>query len=226
MDQDPPVWLIPAVVVFVVVILGLCALVFIPSLVRVARNARMTQQVMQTGVDATATIVRIWETNVRINDNPQVGMLLQVQPPGGTPFQAEVIKTVSIVELPQFQPGAQVQVKYDPAQPSRVAIVGVIAGGVASGGPLAGSLMNAQQAEQMLALCQTANEQLLKSGLAATAKVLQYLPMGINVNGNNPAVTLIVEVHPTSGMAFTAQTQGNVVAEANVPKYQIGRAHV
>lgn len=65
MDQDPPVWLIPAVVIFVVGILGLCALVFIPLLVRVARNARMAQQVMQTGVDATATIVRIWETNVR-----------------------------------------------------------------------------------------------------------------------------------------------------------------
>ncbi len=223
MDQDPPVWLIPVVLIFTFVILALVALVFVPTLIRLARNSRMTRQVMQTGVDATATIVQTRDTGVRINNNPQVGLLLQVQPPGGVPFQAEVTKTVSIVQLPMFQPGAQVQVKYDPSDTSRVAVIGVVAGGLASGGPMAPSLMNKQQAEQMLALCQTVNQQLLTSGQTATAKVLQYLPLGINVNGNNPAVTLIVEVQPASGTAFTAQAQGNVIAEANVHKYQPGQ---
>ena len=133
MEQDQPVWLIPLVVLIIFGVVALFALIFIPVLLRIARNARMTKQVTQTGLDATASIVRIWETGVRINDNPQVGMLLQVQPPGGTPFQAEVTKTVSIVELPQIQPGAQLQVKYDPADTSRVAIIAVIAGGGAAG---------------------------------------------------------------------------------------------
>lgn len=179
----------------------------------------MTQEVMRTGVDATATIVRTWDTGVRINDNPQVGMLLLVQPSSGAPFQAQVSHTVSIVQMPMFQPGAKLQVKYDSADPTLVAISSVIAGGAATAGPMASTLMNAQQAEQMLTQFQMANEQLLKTGLAAAAKVLQYLPLGINVNGNNPAVNLVVEVHPTGGSTFTAQTLGNVIAEGNVPKF-------
>ncbi len=113
MDQGPPVWLIPLVLILVVAMLGLFALMFVPMLVRLARNSQMTREVMQTGTDATGTIVQVRDTGMRINDNPQVDLLLQVQPPGGVPFQAEVTKTVSIVQLPMFQPGAQLQVKYD-----------------------------------------------------------------------------------------------------------------
>jgi len=223
MDQDPPVWLIPLVLIFVFVILGLVVLFFVPTLIRIARNSRMTRQVMQTGVDATATIVHARDTGVRINDNPQVGLLLQVQPPGGVPFQAEVTKTVSIVELPMFQPGAHLQVKYDPANPSRVAIISVVSGGVATAAPMGSPLMNLAQAEQMMTQYQIANEHLLKTGVAATAIVMQYLPLGINVNGNNAAVNLVVQVHPTHGAAFTAQAPGNVLAETAVPKFQPGQ---
>jgi hypothetical protein len=216
MDINDLGWIIPVTVTgLVFVILAIVfGLMFKRWLIK--------QKVLQTGAAATATIVSIRDTGTRINDDPVVGIRLQVQPAGAPAFQAEVKETVSILQIPLFQPGAQLDVKYDPADQSRVAIVGVIAGGI-PGTQGGSSMMNKQQAEQMLMLYQAANEQLLKTGQSAPAKVLQYMPIGINVNGNNPAVNLIVEVHPVSGATFIAQSQGNLISEANVSKFQPGQ---
>ena len=214
MDINNLGWIVPVVIVgFTFVIL---AVVFGGMFLR----WRVKQRVLQTGVAATATIVRVWDTGTRINDNPQVGMLLRVQPTTGAPFQAEVKETVSIVQMPMFQPGASLEVKYDPAQPTSVAIVSVISGSAASSGS---GLMNTQQAEQLLTRYQAENERILASGVSAPAKILQYMPMGVNVNGNNPAVNLIVEVQPAGGSSFTAQAHGNVIGEASVYKFQPGQ---
>jgi hypothetical protein len=171
--------------------------------------------------------VSTWDTGMRINDNPQVGMKLQVQPPNGAPFQADVTKVVSIIQLAQFQPGAQLNVKYDPANPSHVAIVSAVIGGGMMGGmmgaPAAAApagMMNTQQTEQMLMQYQAANEQIARTGLSAPARVLQYMPMNINVNGENPVVNLMVEVQPVSRPPFTAQAVGVVISQASIPKYQ------
>lgn len=214
MDINDLGWILP------VAIFGILFLVFALVFGGMFLRWRVKQRVLQTGVAATATIVRVWDTGTRINDNPRVGMLLQVQPTTGAPFQAEIKETVSIVQMPMFQPGAHLEVKYDPAQPTNVAIVSVISGSGASSGP---GLMNKQQAEQLLTRYQAENERILTSGVSAPAKILQYMPMGVNVNGNNPAVTLIVEVQPVAVASFTAQAHGNVIAEASVYKFQPGQ---
>lgn len=204
------------------VVIAIVALAIGPMLIRLMRHRRMTREVLQTGVGAIATIVSTWDTGVRINDNPRVRMRLWVQPPVGVPFHSEATMTVSIVHLAAFQPGAQVNVKYDPNNPTRIAIVDAIGWGASPAGATAG-LMNEQQAAQMLTLYQTMNEELLRTGVEAPARVLQYLPLGINVNGPNAAVNLIVEVQPREGNAFTAQAQGNVIAPSGVPKFQPGQ---
>lgn len=215
MDLNDLGWVIP------VAVFGLMFVIFALVFGGMFLRWRIKQRVLQTGVAATATIMRVWDTGTRINDNPRVGMLLQVQPTTGAPFQAEIKETVSIVQMPVFQPGARLDVKYDPAQPTNVAIVSVIRGsGASSGGP---GLMNRQQAEQLLTRYQAENERILTSGLSAPAKILQYMPMGINVNGNNPAVNLIVEVQPAGVASFTAEAHGNVIAEASVYKFQPGQ---
>jgi len=119
-------------------------------------------------------------------------------------------------------------VKYDPANPSRVAIVSVIpagmmGGGAAMGAPMASNMMNPQQTEAMLFQYQAANQQIIKVGLQAPARVIQYMPLGINVNGNNPVVNLMLEVHPVSRPVFTAMAQGILVSEASIVKYQPGQ---
>ncbi len=134
MDVNDFSWIIP------VAIVGLVFLILALVFGRMFLGWRVKQRVLQTGVPATATIVRVWDTGTRINNNPRVGMLLQVQPATGPSFQAEIKETVSVVQMPMFQPGAQLDVKYDPAQPTNVAIVSVISRDGAMGGP---GLMNA-----------------------------------------------------------------------------------
>ena len=66
------------------------------------------------GVPAEAVILKISDTGTTINNNPVVRLLLEVHPPGQPPFQAETEKLLSRLQIPQVQPGATVQVKYDP----------------------------------------------------------------------------------------------------------------
>ena len=81
------------------------------------------RRLRQVGVPAEAEIVRIWDTGTTINDDPVIGMEVEVLPSGGDPFRAVVPKTwISVLDIPQFQPGRIIAVRYDPADPSRAAI--------------------------------------------------------------------------------------------------------
>ena len=75
----------------------------------------------------------------------------------------------------------------------------------------------------MLMQLQAQHEQVVKNGTQAHAKVLQFMPMNITVNGSNPVVNLMLEVQPASGVAFNAMVQGVPIAGTSVPKYQPGQ---
>jgi metallo-beta-lactamase class B len=79
--------------------------------------------VRERGVPAEARVLEIWDTGVRLNDHPVVGFRLEVEAAGRSPWQAETRAVVSILAIPRIQPGSVLAVKYDPADPSRVAIV-------------------------------------------------------------------------------------------------------
>jgi hypothetical protein len=82
------------------------------------------EKLLQDGVPAQATIIKIWDTGITLNDNPQVGMLLEVQPngPGQEPFRVEMKSIISRHALAQIQPGRVVPVRYDPQNPSKIAL--------------------------------------------------------------------------------------------------------
>lgn len=217
MDVNLVPWITP------VAILAVFGVTAGPFLVRSARARRVRAKLLLTGVDAMATLIRTWDTHVRINDNPQVGMLVEVQPPGGDPFRAEVTQTISIVHLPMVQPGARLYVRCDPAVPREVALVSVIGTEATADGPMAIPLVDRREAHRILEQRQAANLEILRTGVSAPAKVLEYAPTGILVNGENPMVNLTVEVQPPGSPSFTAQTFGQAVAEASIPRYQPGR---
>ena len=77
---------------------------------------------IKNGVTAEATILKVWDTGVSINDNPQVGLLLEVHPLTGTVFQVEAKKVVSRLQTSLIQPGVKAQVLYDPANLKRVEV--------------------------------------------------------------------------------------------------------
>ncbi len=82
-------------------------------------NARTLQE---TGEPAEATIVKIWDTGMTVNDDPVIGFLLDVRPVGKPAYQAETKLRISRVDIPQVQPGAVVQVRIDPKDPKHVAL--------------------------------------------------------------------------------------------------------
>ena len=75
---------------------------------------------IRNGVTAPARVLEVSDTGVSINDNPQVALLVEVLPPSGSPFQAEVKTIVSRLNAALVQPGIKAEVVYDPQKLTRV----------------------------------------------------------------------------------------------------------
>ncbi len=77
----------------------------------------------QHGVRGQAVIVRLWDTGITLNDDPVVGLRVEVRRPGHASYQADIPRTlVSRLRLSQVQPGRKLPVWIDPADPKRVAV--------------------------------------------------------------------------------------------------------
>ena len=72
------------------------------------------RRLQRSGTLARATIKAAAQTGTYINENPVVRFELEVQPATGGAFDAETEMLVQQVEIPQFQPGNEVAVRYDP----------------------------------------------------------------------------------------------------------------
>jgi hypothetical protein len=76
-----------------------------------------------TGIAAEATIQKIWDTGITVNQDPVIGMEVEVQPSEGQAWRATIPKSlISRLDIPRFQPGQRVSVRYDPHDTSRVAL--------------------------------------------------------------------------------------------------------
>jgi hypothetical protein len=110
-DEENPPWAI--IIPVMVTIIGLSLVpffkIFFPGTIK-------------NGVAAEATVLKVWDTGVSINDNPQVGLLLDVHPPTGATFQAEAKKVVSRLQTSLIQPGVNALVLYDPTNPKRLEV--------------------------------------------------------------------------------------------------------
>lgn len=111
------------VVVFTLAITGASLFFVFKLLGGLHKAAQQEQQLLASGAPAQGQIVSVQQTGTYINHQPQVQIVVYVTPPGGQPYQAQLLKILSMVEIPQYQPGMQVQVRYDPTHPTRVAIV-------------------------------------------------------------------------------------------------------
>lgn len=214
--------LVPIAIITIVVIVGVFIVVR-----NLSGNSGANRALLQNGQTAQAVILNMWDTGVSINDNPRIGMKLEVRPPNGAPFQAEVKQVISRLSASQYQPGQMLEVKYDPANPSKVAISAIIAGGAAGAygvgmqAAAAPSPAAAAQLQATLKAQDDANQKIIATGQPAKATVLAFTPTGINVNGSNPYVSLSLQVMPDTRAPFVAQAQG-VVAAQSVAKFQPG----
>ena len=88
----------------------------------IRRAVGPNRAVLQSGIPAKATIMGMRQTGIMVNDQPQISMLLEVEPPNGPPYQAQAKAVIPMVNIPQFQPGARVSVKIHPMDPNQVVL--------------------------------------------------------------------------------------------------------
>lgn len=108
---------------------GLLALIGIPLMVIIIGAAIFPFMRMafpgeiKNGITATARVMEVWDTGVTVNTNPQVGLLLEVMPKTGSPYQVRTKTIVSRLNAAHVQPGVMAEVKYDPQDQKRVQVL-------------------------------------------------------------------------------------------------------
>ncbi|MEA2695461.1 MAG: hypothetical protein QOJ16_4848 [Acidobacteriota bacterium] len=113
----PPRRRYPLPALLALVLLAGCGMVDRMSGVSTAKDLQAT------GVAAPAEILRIWDTGITVNKDPVIGMDVLVRPTDRPPYEAKIEKSlISRLDVPQFQPGKVIQVRFDPKEPGRVAI--------------------------------------------------------------------------------------------------------
>ncbi len=96
--------------VFTVVLIVILRRVFSPN-----------KKLLQQGLPGQATIVNVYQTGMMINNNPQIGLVLQINGPLGQ-YQTETKAVIPMISIPQFQPGAVLPVKIDPSNRNNIAL--------------------------------------------------------------------------------------------------------
>ncbi|SRR5690606_8150936 len=92
------------------------------------KASQETAQLMAQGVPAQARVLGVQDLGGSIQVGgglPQhrLQIHLEVHPHGVPPFHASAVQLVSALAFPRIQPGAYVEVRYDPANPMRLAVV-------------------------------------------------------------------------------------------------------
>ncbi len=92
---------------------------------------------IKNGVTAQAKVLKVWDTGTTLNENPQIGLLLEVTPSMGAVFQAEAKTIVSRLQVALVQPGVAAEVKYDPQNPKRIRVLSIDVDSAAPSGAVA-----------------------------------------------------------------------------------------
>ncbi len=114
-----------ATLIAIAAAIGVIIFVVIPILLMVRRTRRdlaQRQALLISGESAQAKILRLWDTGMTYNDNPQVRVLLEVYPPDGAAYQVETKCIISRLSIPQVQPGNIVAVKIDSQDEFNIAL--------------------------------------------------------------------------------------------------------
>jgi hypothetical protein len=94
----------------------------------VARPFIRMRRVLVSGMPGHATVRRLWRTGVQATSagvvRRQLGFELDVHPPVGPNYTATALGMLTAAEEAVLTPGAEVTIRYDPVDPSAVAVVG------------------------------------------------------------------------------------------------------
>jgi Short C-terminal domain len=81
----------------------------------IGRSVARAGRLRRTGKQAWATVERIEDTGVTVNDNPRVHLWLKVRPEGEREFEIEGKRVVSRLSIPPA--GSSILIRYEPDDP-------------------------------------------------------------------------------------------------------------
>lgn len=177
-------------------------------------------RLIKTGEQRNGKILEIWDTGVTINNNPQIGLLVEVKDKYGKTYQSKTKLVVSRLEVADIRPGMSVIVRVDPKNEQKIAIESV--GSLQNSGASSVSMDEYQKSmEKIVELFDKENKEIMLIGISAEAKVISYYDLNVKVNGDNPFVMLFVEVQPGLKEPFYADVKGVIGVQA-ISKFQPG----
>ena len=75
------------------------------------------------GTESKAIVTKYTWLGIYVNgENPYVEIEVEVLPSGGTPFKGKTQAGIKDTSVQKYQPGAEIYVKYDPNDTSKVVI--------------------------------------------------------------------------------------------------------
>jgi hypothetical protein len=99
---------------FLVIPLGIGFAILIWTMIKRKR----IDELVATGKQGTAVVLELSDTGTRINDNPRVKLVLEINIPNYQPYKAQKTVTIPIIYLSQVQTGSTINVLADPEQPN------------------------------------------------------------------------------------------------------------
>lgn len=98
----------------------------------IARPILRIRRLIATGTPGHATVRRVYRTGLIMGrgvrpDQHELGFDLQVHPDRGADYEAKALGILSEADEAALKPGSEVIIRYDPARPSSVAVVGPMA---------------------------------------------------------------------------------------------------
>ena len=212
--------------------------------VRVFKASARDRELLATGEAAPAVILAAEDTGVTVNDSPRVRLTLEVRPAHGAPYRATATMLVGRLQVGMLAPGMRARVKFDPADPNRVAVESLggsaaepfstttepyraavpSLGGAAgtfdtAGSPPLGTV--ARRAHDELLGREVSFDKLRRTGEGAPARILNLMDTGIRIGDGASMLRFGLEVLPSGRPAFRAETQC-AVSDASRAKFLPG----
>ena len=199
-------------VIVIIIGVGLPLLLVGSFILRLFKNYKKNKKLLATGKVAKGTILSIQQTGTYINEQPEVLFNIRVEPDGEPTFDSTAKRVVSLLQIPQIQPGQIIYVKYDPNDHSSVALVeqnNVIQ-------------QDTEQIQKKLLKNEEVNVRLNNIGIEAEAIITKFTDLNIMVNGDNKSITLEVKVIPGNDKPFNSIVKG-IFMPSGLYKYQPGK---
>jgi hypothetical protein len=106
------------------IIVGLILLTAVAVAVYFLARGGGEKALEQSGVAARAKVLEIARTGVNRGPNtPLVRLRLEVSPPRGSTYLVEIEQGIHVMDLPRYEPGAEVAVRIDPRNPDHLVLV-------------------------------------------------------------------------------------------------------